>query len=50
MYFETILLFKIVQISKNKAFEVDTNHQSLRARVVGFAPEAFKVLIEEIVV
>ena len=50
MYFETILLFKIVQISKNKAFEVDTNNQSLRARVVGYAHGALKVVIEAIVV
>jgi hypothetical protein len=42
-YFETVLLFKIVQRSYNKAFEVDINHQSLRAR-------AFKVLMKGMIV
>jgi hypothetical protein len=39
--FETSILSKILQRSYNKAFVVDTNHQSLGARVISYSPEAF---------
>ena len=44
------ILFKIVQRSDNKAFDVDTNHQSLWARVAYDDPGAFKVLGERMAV
>jgi hypothetical protein len=44
--FETVLLLKIVQQSYNKAFGVDTNHQSLGVIVISYAAGAFKVLMK----
>ena len=42
--FEIAILFKIVQRSYNKAFEVDTNHQSMGARVVICGPGYLRFL------
>ena len=47
---ETVLSFKIVQRSYNKAFGVDTNRQNLRTRVVSYVPGALKEYLEGVAV
>ena len=42
--FEISVAFKIVKISFNKAFGVETNSQSLEARVVSYAPGYLGIL------
>ena len=47
--FRQLFLFKIVQRSYNKDFEVVTKFHGLRARAVSYAPKIFKVLLKRMV-